>query len=272
MTTYIYGLYCPVAEAIRYVGKSDDPVNRLTSHISAAKGDYYEHHTCRWLKKILRVGHQPRLVYLQEVGDTECWKQAEINWIALARDSGWPITNTAEGGQGITFPTEEDEARFCAAVKAGVNTPEELARRGENMRRRHQDPAYRAKVAKAMADPEMIKRRGESIKAARNTLESKAKTSAQSKAQHADPAYKADISAKIKATKSTPEARAKTSEQMLERWAKKKAQEIVVVPTDPIELKRFLNKQRQAAYDKRRRLEKAAMLAANTPAPYTESS
>lgn len=270
MTTYIYGLYCPVADAIRYVGKSDDPVNRLTSHLSAAKGSYYEHHTCRWLKKILRAGHAPRLVYLQEVGNTECWKQAEINWISRARDSGWPITNTAEGGQGITFPTEQDEARFCAAVKAGINTPEELARRGENMRQRHQDPAYRAKVAKAMADPEMIKRRGESIKAARNTAESKAKTSAQAKMQHADPYYKADVSAKIKAAKSTPEARAKTSAQMLERWALRKAQESV--PTDPDELKLFLKKQRKAAYGKRRRLEKAAKLAATTSAPYTESS
>ncbi|MNQ38817.1 hypothetical protein D3C85_524110 [compost metagenome] len=272
MTTYIYGLYCPVADAIRYVGKSDDPVNRLTSHLSAAKGSYYEHHTCRWLKKILRAGHVPRLVYLQEVDNTDCWKQAERNWIIRARDLGWPITNTAEGGQGVTFPTEQDEARFCAAVKAGVNTPKELARRGEDMRQRHQDPVYRAKVAKAMADPEMIKRRGESIKAARNTLESKAKTSAQAKAQHADPAYKANHSASIKAKRSSPESRAKTSAQMLERWAKKKAQETVEVPTDPLELKRFLNKQRQAAYDKRRRLEKAAKLAATTSAPYTESS
>lgn len=271
MTTYIYGLYCPVAEAIRYVGKSDDPVNRFWSHISAAKGSYYEHHTCRWLKKILRLGYEPKLVYLQEVDDTDCWKQAERNWITRARGLNWPITNTAEGGQGITFPTAQDEARFCAAVKAGVNTPEELARRGENMRLRHTDPEYRAKVAKAMRDPEMIKRRGASIKAARSTDESRAKTSAQAKALHADPEWKAKRAASIKAAKNTPEAKAKTSAQMLERWAKKRAQEIVLVPTDPTALKIFLKKQRQADYDKRKRAEKAAKLAQTMPSPYTES-
>lgn len=273
MTTYIYGLYCPVAEAIRYVGKSDDPVNRFWSHISAAKGSYYEHHTCRWLKKILRAGYTPKLVYLEEVDDSACWKQAEITWILRARDLNWPITNTAEGGQGITFPTQQDEARFCEAVRAGVNTPEELARRGEQMRLRHQDPEYRAKVEKAMSDPDMIKRRGASIKRSRSTAESRAKTSAQARALHADPEWRAKRAVSIKNAKNTPEARAKTSAQMLERWAKKKAEEIICIPTDSLELKKFLKKQRQAAYDKRRREQRgAALLAAATSTPYTESS
>lgn len=273
MTTYIYGLYCPIDETIRYVGKSDDPVNRLTAHISAARGKYYKHHTCRWLSKILKAGFYPRLVFLQEVDDSDCWKTAERNWISNAPSLGWKITNTGAGGEGVEYLNPEDEARFCAAVKAGVNTPEELARRGENMRLRHTDPAYRAKIAKAMSDPEMIKRRGQSIKAARNTPESKAKTSAQAKAQHADPDFIAKKSASIRASRSTPESRAKTSEQMLRRWAEKKAQENRSPPTDPEELKIFLKKQRKAAYGKRRNeAKKAALLAAATSTPYTESS
>jgi len=36
MKTVIYGLFCPLAGAIRYIGKSCEPEKRLYAHIYAA--------------------------------------------------------------------------------------------------------------------------------------------------------------------------------------------------------------------------------------------
>lgn len=219
MPTYIYGLFCPVSDQIRYVGKADDPINRLTSHISAAKGNYYKHHTSRWLRKILSAGFAPRLVFLQQVEDGECWKEAERAWISRGRDLGWRLTNTAEGGEGVAYLNPEDEARFCAAVKDGVNQPHELARRGEEMKNRHKNPAWKAKIAAVLHSPEVSARRSASIKAARSTPESRAKTSAQAKAQRANPEYVRKLSGSIKAVRSSAESKAKTSAQASAQWA-----------------------------------------------------
>lgn len=275
MITYIYGLYCPVANEIRYVGKSDDPVNRFYSHVSAAKGRYYEHHTCRWLRKILSAGHMPRLVYLQEVAEGDCWKEAERFWVSKAIQLGWKITNSTEGGDGVVFLDAGDRARFCAAVKAGVNTPERKAMSSALMNKLHSTPEFKAKIAKALADPEMIKRRGQSIKVARNTPESKEKTSAQARAMHADPEMRKRLSAKISEAKSLPEARAKTSAQMKERHANatpeqklemsaKHSSRVKDLWADPV----YRAKQTEAfkLRGARKRLEKAEALA-NSPQP-----
>lgn len=47
------------------------------------------------------------------------------------------------------------------------NTPDVQKRRSDNMKARHQDPAFKAKVKAIMSDPEMIKRRNASISAAK---------------------------------------------------------------------------------------------------------
>lgn len=57
--------------------------------------------------------------------------------------------------------------KHMTALRASWDSPECKAKRSASMRERHKDPVFAAKLRKAMADPEMIKRRGLAISAAK---------------------------------------------------------------------------------------------------------
>lgn len=97
-TTFIYGLIDPRCQAVRYVGKADDPAKRLTGHLgkqSLSKSDYKS----RWLNKLLSLGLTPTLVILEEVEYLD-WQAAEQRWIAHFRAAGNRLTNGDDGGNG----------------------------------------------------------------------------------------------------------------------------------------------------------------------------
>jgi len=50
--TYIYALMD--GDVVKYVGKSDDPTRRKTSHILESKNDTTNSHKCNWVNKISR--------------------------------------------------------------------------------------------------------------------------------------------------------------------------------------------------------------------------
>lgn len=107
--TYIYGLYEVGKEnEIRYVGKSDNPKNRLRSHLSTA---YKEntHKSC-WIKSIIKKSGDIGFKII-EVVSYDNWSKREIYWISNYEN----LTNTSPGGEtGITgklFEIEYDECK-----------------------------------------------------------------------------------------------------------------------------------------------------------------
>src|SRR4051812_17279507 len=101
MNTFIYALRCPVANAIRYVGKTKFPETRLSGHVNAAKNNHTKHHCARWIRKLLARGLEPTLEIIYHVPDGEGWQEAETRLIAEYRAAGHPLTNSTAGGDGF---------------------------------------------------------------------------------------------------------------------------------------------------------------------------
>lgn len=242
MPVFIYGLECPVERAIRYIGKSNNPRRRLSAHISGALRGAYDHHTARWIRRLLRDGLRPALVILREVPTGERWQDIEREEIASAADKGWRLTNSTLGGEGLDYADPSDEA-ICRA-----NWRRSMESYWASPRAKDQ---YRKMVDAALA-PDVLARRNASIRAAYgrpDVLERHAEISrrtaarpgvrearsAKQRAQWHNPEYRAVITAarndpvfvseqssRLKARWSDPEKRRLMNDA---RWTPEKRQE-----------------------------------------------
>lgn len=191
MPVFIYGLFCPVAQTIRYVGKSTKPERRLRGHLSGARRGRYDHHTARWLRSLEAAGTQPSLVILHECDPVERWQDVERRLIAEAGERGWKLTNSTAGGEGLDFLDPADDRRYreklsrsqrmvwarpemraaaAARSRAIANDPAVLARRNEAIRRAYDNPEVRGRVSQASRETasraEVKKAKSEKTKAA----------------------------------------------------------------------------------------------------------
>jgi len=120
MTNYIYVLHCPIANTVRYVGKSVEPEKRLKAHISAAKTFTYRHHTSAWIRKLLDAGLSPILEVVAEVPRGGNWQKVEREWISGAEEKGWKLTNSTAGGEGLDYLCPLAQASYRANLSAGL--------------------------------------------------------------------------------------------------------------------------------------------------------
>lgn len=93
--TFIYGLIDPRTEEVRYIGKSNDPQERLRQHMKCRTVD--QTYKAKWLRQLKSSGIAPILIILEQC-EEETWEACEISWIAFGRQRGWPLTNTCDGG------------------------------------------------------------------------------------------------------------------------------------------------------------------------------
>jgi hypothetical protein len=219
---YIYGLYCPIANTIRYVGKSTKPAKRLNAHMCGARSFAYDHHTARWLRKLDAAGLRPSVVILHEVKPGEWWQDIERSFISTASDHGWDLTNTTAGGEGLDYTDPEADRRYreklSRAHKVIWSTPERraeararslafaadpkrVADRNSAIRLAYESPSVRAKVAKASR--EIAARPG--VNEAR---------SIKMKAAWRDPSYRNVVTA----ARNDPAFTEQQSERLKQRW------------------------------------------------------
>lgn len=195
----IYALRCPLANAIRYIGKADDAERRLYCHLFGEQKNEYQSHKARWIRKLLRQGLKPELRVIYPVPVGVRWQDAERFFIASALAMGLPLTNSTAGGEGLRLITEDDRVRHAEAVRlslsgseirarisAGVrayaaSNPEWIEKRRGFMRERMTNPVSRAQVIAALNAPEVI-----------------AANSARGKLRMSDPATRAKWSADAK--------------------------------------------------------------------------
>lgn len=308
MPNYIYALLCPSGN-IRYIGKTNDPTKRLRRHISRAKYHETKSHAANWIRSLLRDGKKPELRILEELDDSADWVSREIALIEEHRKAGHDLTNATAGGEGvcgldeaslrkrvaaaaITKALPENKERYSRTLREVYACPEMRARVSKIHKERWADPALREKASeefvgssrqKAMLaglTDDARKRQGQTFKEKHNDPafrakmaatkieinarpEVKASKTAKSRANWADPVYVAKHAESMRlhresiaAFKATPEGQALEAE----RAAHKKARDIAY------------GRARRAEAAEKRRAEKAAMLAAATSAPYTESS
>lgn len=146
MITYIYGLIDPFTDEIRYIGKSIRPKERLRDHCN----DHSDCHRTHWIQRVIAHGRRPKLVILQELSESDDWQQAERDWIAKARESGWPLTNGTDGGDGVPNLCAESKAKIVKAWTGRKHRPESLIRIGAASRGRKKSEASKQVMREKM--------------------------------------------------------------------------------------------------------------------------
>lgn len=94
--TSIYALADPRTDEVCYVGKANNPRQRLIDHLADTKTNKGK---VVWLAELQASGLEPKLRILEEVSRSG-WKDAERWWIAHGLAQGWPLLNMTPGGEG----------------------------------------------------------------------------------------------------------------------------------------------------------------------------
>lgn len=236
-TTFIYALADPRTGRVRYVGKANDPEQRLAQH---RHGDGRNGHKNNWIRQLRRAGLCPVLHILQECADD--WADRERYWIAYHRAAGEPLTNLTEGGEGASGRALSDDvkAQLSASAKAAwanleTRTRQVAAMHSESSRARMsathkatwEDPEHRAKMAAirkaSWEDPEVRENRSAGLKESWSNPDVRARHSAGSSAAQSSPEYRDRMSAAVRAAKATPEGKANHSAGVRKAWIARRA-------------------------------------------------
>lgn len=100
-TTFIYALCCPCTGEVKYIGKSNNPKERLRAHTWSGKRTQSSHKR-NWVDKLKSNNLRPMLLVLEEV-TLENWKEKEKYYIKYYKNLGCKLTNQCIGGEGLTF-------------------------------------------------------------------------------------------------------------------------------------------------------------------------
>ncbi len=193
LTTFIYGLKCPVAECIRYVGKSNNPQRRFRDHLR----DKQDTHKSRWIHGLQAQGMIPALIILEEV-PYEQWEHYECLWIQVFHDQGCLLTNSDEGGKGGN-PTPAVRAKISKANKGKQRAPEHKAAVAKANKIRVVSPETRDKMSKSHKGRTLLKGRN-------HTPEARAKMSATHRGKKQSPEHVAKRSDARRGVKRSPES------------------------------------------------------------------
>lgn len=198
MITYIYALHCPIAKTVRYIGKSNNPTERLKQHIYFAETGRSDHHAARWIRKVLKAGLTVELKVIAEIGPQEDWREVERHWISKGKSLGWELTNTTAGGDGVEITCPVALAKWRKAVKKAWENPALRRHSSETLQRFYSTPEGKALKEEVSRRPEKVA----------------ANAASQSK-NWIDPEYRE----MIMAAKTAPEVIQKQSEKAANQWA-----------------------------------------------------
>ena len=99
----IYKMLDPVTKRVRYVGKTEQTLEkRLYQHIAKAKTN--NSHCANWIKSLIANNKSPIIELIEKVS-LENWREKEIYWISFYRDRDNELTNFMDGGDGLTSET-----------------------------------------------------------------------------------------------------------------------------------------------------------------------
>lgn len=116
-TTFIYFLRDPKNPIKGYVGKANDPKDRLKDHLKDNKPCY----RTNWIRALKFEGLKPQLEILDEV-PYDAWEFWEREYIRIFRAIGFHLTNGTDGGDGLSNPTEETRAKMRGNKNAVGNS------------------------------------------------------------------------------------------------------------------------------------------------------
>lgn len=221
-TVYIYVLIDPRDNAVRYVGVTVNPKDRLRRHIQAAPTSKL--HSGRWISQLLGLNMVPTLNVIDEATE-EDWRDRETYWIAKYRGEGTNLTNLTSGGEGVRdLPPETREHVRQSSIKWQQKQREllgedvyiakirELSRKGTQALKDNPelDEKRKRRQREVMATPEVRAKMGNNTRGIKHPPETieRMRAAAQKRAQ--DPEWRRKSGEASKA-RWTPERRAALS-------------------------------------------------------------
>jgi hypothetical protein len=147
---YIYGLHDPRTLALRYIGKSDNPAQRLARQMN----ERAETHRCHWIGELRSLGLRPIQVIIDSTPPGSDWQSVEQAYIAAARAAGDPLTNGTDGGGGVVGLSAESRERMRRAWTGRKHTPEELAKMSAASLGRKHTESWRLMMSRRMSGRE----------------------------------------------------------------------------------------------------------------------
>ena len=147
MKTYIYILQDPITQEVRYVGKSNNPKRRYTSHLcDKPKVKYYSYY---WIQSLLKKGLKPIMTIIDETDHD--WQQLEKYWIGQFKAWGFKLTNITEGGEGqrgVKF-SKETRQKMSDSRKGFKPKPESILKMKETIKNRVITDEWRKNMSKS---------------------------------------------------------------------------------------------------------------------------
>lgn len=98
--TYIYVLIDPRTYDIRYVGKTNNIIDRYKNHTNPAKDK--NTHKRNWINELRREGLKPIIQTIDKVLIDD-WHDKEKFYITKFKEEGCSLVNHTEGGDGLSF-------------------------------------------------------------------------------------------------------------------------------------------------------------------------
>jgi predicted DNA-binding protein YlxM (UPF0122 family) len=154
--TFIYALIDPNTGNIRYIGKSNNPVKRLSGHIAGCKKS--PTHKNNWITSLLKENKKPSLKIIDEVPINE-WQMWEIFYIEKYRKEGFELTNLSDGGSGPTFQEYYDRAKTIEKMKLRHKLFPNYNRSGNNLKQPiDRDLLYQLYITENLSMPEIAEK------------------------------------------------------------------------------------------------------------------
>ena len=196
----IYTLDHPITGEVRYVGKTENLVERLRGHLNTQGTSHQDN----WIRSLKKIGLYPKIEILEIVNEPD-WQEAERFWIETLRQMGVRLTNADAGGRGLGGKRSlEVRQKISLKHKGKVLTEEHKAK----LRVFHQNrkPEVNAKISATLTGKKLSE-------------ETKLKMSKACKGRKMSDEFKA----KLKLAWSSPEKRKQRSELVTKIWAERNA-------------------------------------------------
>lgn len=117
MKYYIYTLSDPITNFVRYVGKTNNPKQRLASHICLSSN--HNTHKYNWIKSLKTNKLKPIMDIIDTFdNEIEC-NIFEIYWISQFKSWGFKLCNHSHGGEGNygMIVSEDTKIRISTTLK-----------------------------------------------------------------------------------------------------------------------------------------------------------
>lgn len=141
MDGVIYILRDPNTNECRYVGKTiRQPERRLDEHLSEARMGVKSYKN-NWIRKLLKIGTSPIMEIIANAEES-LLSSMEIDFIREFRDKGYPLTNTTDGGEGISGWCHSEEAkRKIGEAQRNMSQATRDKKRQSMLGKKHSDEA-----------------------------------------------------------------------------------------------------------------------------------